>query len=392
MRKLATIQQIEKLTPIEGADKIVKADVKGWSIVVGKDLYQVGDYVIFHEIDSAFRVGQEPYHTDLQARGTKQCELEDGSVVPVYRISTIKLKGTLSQGYCVPISSYSPELQKKLNKKLIPDYDVTELLGVIKFERPENSNGKQNTALVFPKGRINIIKWKIRKWLEYKFPKYFKRKKIKSSFPTFLHKSECIRIQNYKEQMYEHYLNDTLFSVTYKLDGSSISVARKGKEEFTCSRNLRKNPNSVNDNFIINGNKIHQAMKSSKYASDYCFQGELISPKIQGNFEGVKEEQVYIYSMWDIATQQYVNPLNVLETCKELGLPHVPVLHQSITLKELFPVVEDSNDLLQQLLTYADGPSGINGKYREGLVYKECKDGYQSIKTISNRYLLKVKD
>ena len=41
------------------------------------------------------------------------------------------------------------------------------------------------------------------------------------------------------------------------------------------------------------------------------------------------------------------------------------------------------------MLVYAEGPSGLNGKYREGLVYKQLTDGYKSVKTISNSYLIK---
>ncbi len=40
--KLASIQRIAKLTPIEGADLIETATVLGWEIVVKKGEYQVG--------------------------------------------------------------------------------------------------------------------------------------------------------------------------------------------------------------------------------------------------------------------------------------------------------------------------------------------------------------
>ena len=45
MRKLASIQVINKLEPIEGADLIEMATVLGWHIVVKKDEFNVGDKV-----------------------------------------------------------------------------------------------------------------------------------------------------------------------------------------------------------------------------------------------------------------------------------------------------------------------------------------------------------
>ena len=38
----------------------------------------------------------------------------------------------------------------------------------------------------------------------------------------------------------------------------------------------------------------------------------------------------------------------------------------------------------------ADGESGLNGKFREGLVFKSKEDSSVSFKAISNRYLLKT--
>ena len=40
--KLASVERITSLTPIEGADSIVKATLLGWDIVVKKDEFQVG--------------------------------------------------------------------------------------------------------------------------------------------------------------------------------------------------------------------------------------------------------------------------------------------------------------------------------------------------------------
>ena len=47
MRKLASIQKIVALDPIEGADAIERATVLGWQLVVKKNDFQVGDLVVY---------------------------------------------------------------------------------------------------------------------------------------------------------------------------------------------------------------------------------------------------------------------------------------------------------------------------------------------------------
>lgn len=388
MRKLATLQQIEALVPIEGADKIEKATIKGWNIVVGKGLYQKGSWVVFHEIDAAFRVGQEPYHSDLEARGTKECQLENGAVIKAYVIKSIKLRGVVSQGYCVPLTSYSLPVQQKFHKNLKKDFDVTQLLDVLKYEKPEVAEPAVKEKP--PKGKFNLFKFKARKWLERHIPTLFKPAPKEKGFPTWIKKTEAVRIQNYVDEMYEKYQTGTLFNVSYKIDGSSITAAKKDKKLYACSRNLSKNIKETTNSFVRNSLIIHDKLKKVK--GDYCLQGELVAPNIQSNFENVKQEEVYIFSMWNIEKQQLVNPLEVVNYCKQYNIPHVPILHEAVTLKELFPNITSKEELLAELLKYAEGPSGLNGKYREGLVYKECVDGYLPIKTISNSYLLKKKD
>lgn len=53
-RKLATIQKIKSLIPIENADKIVLAEFEdiAWRCIVNKDDFKVGDYAVYIEIDA----------------------------------------------------------------------------------------------------------------------------------------------------------------------------------------------------------------------------------------------------------------------------------------------------------------------------------------------------
>ena len=388
MRKLATLQQIDKILPIENADRLEIVIIKGWNIIVLKGLYKPGDWAVFHEIDSAFRVNQEPYHSDLKERGTKKCQLDTGEIIDAYVIRSLKLRGVISQGYLVPIHSYSPKEQKYLNSHLKEDYDVTKFLNVIKFEKPE-TGAERNERI--KKTKFQLFLFKVNKWLQRKFPRIFT--KHNTEFPEFLNKTDCTRIQNCKGLVWDKYVNDIPIQISYKLDGSSISIWNKAGKLGICSRSVNKNMKEITDAFVHNGSIIHNILNSKKTNyTDLCLQGELISPKIQSNFEGVNEEQVYIFSIWDIKKQEYWNPADTLAFCEANGIKHVPLLETVVTLKELFPGLNNEDELLEALLKYADGPSGIKGKYREGIVLKELKNGTQSIKVISNKYLLKFKD
>ena len=56
-RKLVSIQTVESITPIEGADQIVAAKVMGWTVVVKKNEFRPGDPCVFFEIDSVLPQG-----------------------------------------------------------------------------------------------------------------------------------------------------------------------------------------------------------------------------------------------------------------------------------------------------------------------------------------------
>ena len=78
-RQLAYIETIKSLSPIPDADKIEKAEILGWELVVQKGDFVVGDKVIYCEIDSVF--AELPPFEFLRTRK--------------FRIKTIKLKNQI---------------------------------------------------------------------------------------------------------------------------------------------------------------------------------------------------------------------------------------------------------------------------------------------------------
>lgn len=364
MRKLVTLQQVEKIIPIEGADNIELARIKGWQCVVKKGTFKVGDVGIYYEIDSHLPI-REPYTAFMAARGVRKSEMEDGSLVDGYRIKTIKLKGQISQGLLLPINKEIPELGSlephELAEMLCNEVDLSGLLSVVKYETPIAAN---------------------------------MRGKIGGSFPSQWRKSDQERAQNIKHQIYDSYVNDTLYQDSVKNDGSSLTFGKINDEKAVCSRNWKLDMTDVDNLFVKMANKAFELIDEKDHdqtRGDYCFQGELIAQNIQGNFEGVDKPYLKIFNQFDSNVMQFVSPTATEKLVDELGLDHVPVLHSAITLRELFGEVADADELLAKLLDYAEGPSAFGGKYREGVVFKAINVDF-SWKVISNSYLTKQKD
>jgi len=123
MRKLATIRKIDDLQPIEGADRIELAIVDGWKVVVTKGL-NIGDKIAYCEIDSFLPI--KPEFEFLRKSSYKK--LIDGT--EGFRLRTVKLKGQISQGLCIPLN----ELPQLANNQI--GDDVSEILGITKYDPP----------------------------------------------------------------------------------------------------------------------------------------------------------------------------------------------------------------------------------------------------------------
>jgi RNA ligase (TIGR02306 family) len=204
-RKLASVRKIAGLQPIAGADKIELAIIDGWQVVVKKGEFKVDDLCVYFEIDSFLPC--IPVFEFLRKGCFKSTKhLGDG-----YRLRTIKLKKTLSQGLALPLADLfvSPddkgELAAEMRKNVFDTYqlgaDLTEILGVKKYE------------IEIPASLAGTIK---------------------GNFPSWLKRTDQERIQN----CFNDVPKDHCYEVTLKLDGSSLTVYKKDGAVSVCSRNL----------------------------------------------------------------------------------------------------------------------------------------------------------
>lgn len=124
VRALVTVETVTSLTPIENADFIAVARVRGWNLVVKKDEVKVGDAVLYFEIDSHLPLA-DPRFAFLEPRGATEYNGVHGHV-----LKSARMRGVYSQGLAIPARLF-PELNE-----LTSGEDLAAVLGVTKYEEP----------------------------------------------------------------------------------------------------------------------------------------------------------------------------------------------------------------------------------------------------------------
>ena len=348
MRKMATIRKIDALRAIPGADAIECAIVGGWTCVVKKGEYTAGDLAVYCEIDSFIPTTIAPFLTK-PGQYPKTFEGVEGE-----RLRTVKLRGQLSQGLLLPFTAVMAIMIGAGPGARFDDYidmDVSELLGIKKYEAP------------IPAELAG---------------------EVKGMFPSRIPKTDQERIQNLSADLEEWKAEGLTWEVTEKLDGSSMTVYIIDGEVGVCSRNLDLKPNE-NNSLWATAYKNEIDVKLIQSLCNLAIQGELVGNGIQGNMYKMRGQDFYVYDIYDIDAGRYFTPAERVAYCKAWDIKHVPVFKSAVML-----TTETVADLLQM----AEGKSvmgDITGPEREGLVYK-CNEKQVSFKAISNKFLMKHGD
>jgi hypothetical protein len=346
-RQLVTIRTVSDLLPIPGADLIEVAQVDGWKCVVKKGDFRVGDMGVYFEIDSILPCNKPQF--DFLTKGVKP-----------HRLKTIRLRKQLSQGLLVPLNQF-PELLDDAGKSY---NDLAGILGVIKYDPDPPAAFREPLR----KGFIG--------WVQRTFPWFFRKKK-RPLFPSFLRKTDQERIQNCIHEVLSARRFGTVYEVTEKLDGSSMTLFNNGKRTGVCSRNLELDPKKNPDNHFVR--MYLKYLPSLKDIPGYAIQGEIVGPGIQGNKYGLRDFEFYVFDVFNIETQKYLTPDERRELLKRVPeFDHVAVVRHWVQATTL--------DIM---LKEADGGSNLNANVaREGLVWKSMSGDF-SFKVISNAWLEK---
>lgn len=327
MRNLASIQRILDLQPIKDADQIEKAKVLGWQCVVKKGEFSVGDLCVYMEIDSLLPDRLE--FEFLKPRGM--------------RIKTIRLRGVISQGICFPLSILPFGVQAEEGD------DVTELLGVLKYEPPISANLSGEA---------------------------------KGMFPSFIPKTDETRVQVLQELLTE--CRGLNCYISEKLDGSSATYYVRYGGFGVCSRNLELKETEGNTFWKV-ARQFDFEEKLLRLGKNIALQGELIGEGIQGNKYKLRGQLVAFFNAYDIDDRRYYDYAEFVDLLDGLGLSSVPIIQTGFCL-------EPDIDFLLQLSV---GKSLLNAQTeREGIVIRpmveqRCDIGRVSFKAVSPEFLLK---
>lgn len=380
MRKLAHIETVTNIRPIEGCDNIVQCNVLGWNVIVKKDEFKDGDKCVYIEIDSICP-SDNPDFAFLEKKH--------------YKIKTMKLRGTTSQGICFPMSILHSDKEFDIGD------DVTDLLKITQIEDEVPA-----TKSVSREQREKQFKAKHKKFFSNPIVKYLMRyvwfrkivfafmpkKKTKEyGFPSYIVKTDEIRLQNMPWVLES--CKDVPMIVTEKLDGTSSTFGlqriKKNKFDFAvCSRNVRQ---STPDKICYYADMpnvywemavkydIENVLKDiqRKYNADtVVIQGETIGEGIQKNKYNIKGHDLYVFNL--IINGQRIDSVKARDILKEYGMKFVPILENDYILL----------DNVDDMIKYADGKSEIYDTLREGVVIRNY-DRNVSFKCISNKFLLK---
>ncbi len=342
MRKLASIQTVSDLKPIEGADRIVQATVMGWNVVVKKDEFEIGDRCVFFEIDSILPDGPEWSEFMRSKR---------------FRVKTCKLRGVLSQGLAMPMSILggSPNPHRRFWDWLrrrdgwrVGD-DATAFLGVEKHGGPQAGKSPG-----------------------------FKTGQKAGNFPGFIPKTDEIRVQSSMHLL--DYIKGRDIYATVKCDGTSATFYRLDGFN-VCSRNRK-----VKQGDNVYWQMAEAYMLDKEIPNGFAVQGEICGPRIQKNRLRLESVDLFVFDVFDIKAGKYLGYRELHKFCTDHNLKMVPVA--------LLATVDNKFD--NSLIAWLDR---ARGKYsdtninREGLVVRtQSSEKRVSFKVLNNDYLLKEED
>lgn len=349
MRKLASIRVIRELRPINWATQIELAIIDGWQTVVKKGEFCPGDLCVYCEIDTVLpNISAFNFLEKFQ-----------------FTVKTLKMRDTLSQGIIFPLSIITEALQEldqpkrdtydkfmlDNNFKFIPGMDVSDFIGATLLPEQEFSDAS-----------------------------------IRGAFPHNVPKTEEDRVQNVVD--YINGWKNLVFTATEKIDGTSASFMILEDGLHICSHtvDLKIDTDSIYTK-IARELEIEKKLYKINNGRPIAIQGEIAGPGIHKNSLSLNTLKFFIFNIYDINNQQYLDQDHLKMVADSVELQTVPVVYDNVKLQDL---------TFDELLASADGESKISpNKFREGLVFshiepvpKKSQFGRISFKIVSNKYLL----
>lgn len=367
---MARMVRVDAINPIPNADRIQAARVGGWTVVVGRDEFEVGELAVYFEVDSFLPEG-DPRYERFMERGTKPM-MVDGKEVNGHVLRTIRLRGVYSQGLLmkpsavlpesIPESAYEEMWERKTN--------LTALCGVREFDPIRGTD----------QGNMHIL----RRYDSEVAPR-----------------TDAERIQNVSEEVFDIFRKTEHFA-SVKVDGTSMTCLLDPRYE---KIRLFSHNNELGYDEAFGKQVYDQAVSQGIIAfleanPGITLQFEACGPKINGNRLGLKAMRLFVFSAWEMQLHKYLDPYQLLWDFGDASL------RESLTPKLKLNLSDFASTL--DLIEYVDGLRGhVTDRLDEGIVLHAIRRGEATdeelmtlqnelgsqlqIKVISRAYLLKAK-
>ena len=352
------IRRIEKVWDHTNADRLSLAKVEGlaYQFVTEKDLYIVGDYVAYFPIDSILPpIVLKAFGLEGRLSGKEK-----------NRLSTVKLRGEISQGFVAPmLEVFKVNTFENPDFYLIIDHwmetddtdnlstiDLSFSLGVTKYEQPP-----------IPCHAGNLV-----------------------ALPAGVTMYDIEGCERYPEIV--ELLMDQKVSITEKLEGQNYGVTSCEGEIVVNQRNHAIKPIEGKEHSLcaitkelgldVAAEEVRQALG----ATQVTLRGEYIGPGVQKNIYKLKKCMVRLFDI--LVDGVYLDPTEI-EAMRDInqGLENlwVPRISEDKTLREWL----DGRSIVEA----SHGQSKLVDRLREGIVIKPFTE--QDVPEIG-RLIIKQRD
>lgn len=397
-RELAYVVIVDGIEPIPGYDRVEHALIGGWRVIVQKNQFHVGEPAIYFEIDSRVPADRECF-AFLEKRH--------------YKVKTLKMCKTISQGLLMHPSDFgwTTDSNISISGAIIDDEGnihyandesrfLTKQLGITYADEEDNQR-KAAPVDKYKKmaGRHpKIFKKPFVRWLmkynwgcKLLFFFFGKKKDKKGGWPSWVQKTDEERVQNMP-----WILNDEgEWIATEKIDGTSTTFTMKrgkfGKKSFyVCSRNVCfdtiEKPCYYDTNVYWEMAKKYKLFEVLSDMLDknpneewITIQGETYGATVQKRDYSIEGRDLAVFNLI-YSSKGRVGTMEMIDTLSHYNVPCVPVVEEQMKINQF--------ENVDAILNYAEGNSQIDGKPREGIVFRSI-DGTKSFKAVSNTFLLK---
>lgn len=331
-RALVTVETITDIVPIEGADAIEAARVRGWTVVVKRGQFRPGERAAYFEIDS-FLPFTRPAYAFLEPRGSKTVDGVAGHV-----LRTAKLRGVVSQGLLLGLD------EAGIDPATPAGTDITEAAGVTKWEPP------------IPADLAGTVI---------------------GPFPTrYARKTDSERVQNLGAHWDQ--IRASSWYASEKIDGTSLTVICDDNGELrVCGRNWEYAESENNTMWKVAREHLAGRLEPGMYV-----QAELFGEGIQANPLKIRGQRIAVFIVGRDAV-----PLPHDEWpawAAELAVP----VYDDLELPDTIEATVAQADGIRSKISPDRLAEGVVWHATDGRP-RDFLDGRANFKAISNRFLLK---